>query len=136
MDYPIHDWMPASSKSRQISPVNSNIASILIIDLPVGSRIERRGFDGISWLGLWSNVKLNNFNLHTYNDKSEMDYPIYDWMPASSKSRQISPVNPNIASILIIDLPVDSRIERRGFDGISWLGLWSNVKLNNFNLHT
>ena len=32
-------------------------------------------------------------NFHTYNDKSEMDYLIYEEMPASSKSRQISPVD-------------------------------------------
>ena len=32
-------------------------------------------------------------NFHTYNDKSEMDYLIYEEIPASSKSRQISPVD-------------------------------------------
>ena len=38
-------------------------------------------------------VQLNNFNLRTYNDKSEVDYLIYEEIPASSTSRQISPVD-------------------------------------------
>ena len=49
----------------------------------------------MSWssLVLFDEVMRLYLNFHTYNDKSEVDYLIYGGRPASSKSRQISPVN-------------------------------------------
>ena len=55
----------------------------------------KNSYKKLSWnsLVLFDEVMRLYLNCHTYNDKSEVNYPIYNWMPASSKSRQTSPVD-------------------------------------------
>ena len=120
MDYLIYGEIPASSTPRQIPPVDSIYRPRFSYRYSKHFEGRKVGFWRIFSGTDWQYVKLNNFNLRTYNDKSEMDYPIYSWMPASSKiSSNFTGRFWIIASNLIIDSPIASGIERQGFDGIS-----------------
>ena len=93
IDYLIYNRMPASSTSRQISPVDLIYRPKFNYRFPSCFKDRKARFWRNSLAQICPNVKLNIFNLHTYNDKSEVNYLIYEGMPASSKSRQFSPVN-------------------------------------------
>ena len=91
--YLIYEGMPASSNLVKLHRQISNYRLSFNYRFPDCFKDRKARFWRNSLAQICSNVKLNNFNLHTYNDKSEVHYLIYEGMPASSKSRQTSPVD-------------------------------------------
>ena len=136
MDYLIYGEIPASSTPRQIPPVDSIYRPRFSYRYSKHFEGRKVGFWRIFSGTDWQYVKLNNFNLRTYNDKSEMDYLIYGEIPASSTPRQIPPVDSIYRPRFSYRYSKHFEGRKVGFWRIFSGTDWQYVKLNNFNLRT